>query len=83
MPAADPTEDRQAISALRGGSETILLVEDEQSLRVLTRNVLTQLGYRVLESIPYPVGTDVSITLVKDLSIAAKASRGTCAPPSG
>lgn len=35
---------------LRGGDETILLVEDEQSLRVLVRNVLTRLGYRVLEA---------------------------------
>ena len=34
----------------RGGNETILLVEDEQSLRVLVRNVLTRLGYRVLEA---------------------------------
>jgi len=35
---------------LAGGNETILLVEDEQSLRVLVRNVLTRLGYRVLEA---------------------------------
>ena len=34
----------------KGGNETILLVEDEQSLRVLVRNVLTRLGYRVLEA---------------------------------
>ncbi len=34
----------------KGGDETILLVEDEQSLRVLVRNVLTRLGYRVLEA---------------------------------
>ena len=34
----------------KGGSETILLVEDEASLRVLVRNVLTRLGYRVLEA---------------------------------
>ena len=35
---------------LKGGNETILLVEDEQSLRVLVRNVLTRLGYHVLEA---------------------------------
>lgn len=35
---------------LPGGTETILLVEDEESLRVLVRNVLTRLGYRVLEA---------------------------------
>jgi len=33
-----------------GGSETILLVEDEDMLRTLTRNVLELLGYRVLEA---------------------------------
>lgn len=32
------------------GSETILLVEDENAVRVLTRTILTQLGYRVLEA---------------------------------
>lgn len=35
---------------LEGGNETILLVEDEQSLRMLVRNVLTRLGYRVVEA---------------------------------
>lgn len=33
---------------VRGGNETILLVEDEASLRVLIQKVLTRLGYRVL-----------------------------------
>ena len=28
-----------------------------------------KLGYRVLESDPYPVGTDVSITLGKDVGV--------------
>jgi PAS domain S-box-containing protein len=59
MVAADPEEDRQTISALRGGSETILLVEDEQSLRVLTRDVLTRLGYRVLEATTGVTALDV------------------------
>jgi two-component system cell cycle sensor histidine kinase/response regulator CckA len=36
-------------SALRG-TETILLVEDEADLRVLTRNVLELCGYKVLEA---------------------------------
>jgi two-component system cell cycle sensor histidine kinase/response regulator CckA len=48
--SADREEAQQIAVALRGGNETILLVEDEQSLRVLTRNVLTDLGYRVLEA---------------------------------
>jgi two-component system cell cycle sensor histidine kinase/response regulator CckA len=42
--------DQPEAGNLQGGSETILLVEDEQSLRVLVRNVLTRLGYRVVEA---------------------------------
>jgi len=34
----------------RGGWETILLVEDEQTLRELTRNCLESAGYRVLDA---------------------------------
>ena len=37
-------------SKLRGGTETILLAEDEPALRALVRSVLTRLGYRVLEA---------------------------------
>ena len=32
-----------------GGSETILLVEDDDSVRTLTRQVLKRCGYEVLE----------------------------------
>lgn len=35
---------------LRGGTETILVAEDEPALRALVRSVLTRLGYRVLEA---------------------------------
>jgi len=35
---------------IRGGSETILVVEDEVPLRQLVRNVLQRYGYRVLEA---------------------------------
>lgn len=48
--ATEHAVDANTGSELRGGNETILLVEDEQSLRVLVRNVLTRLGYRVLEA---------------------------------
>ena len=39
-----------AAGAARGGSETILLVEDEASLRASMSQALSELGYRVLES---------------------------------
>ena len=45
-PAARP-QDAQAIP---GGRETVLVVEDERSLRSLVRNVLVQGGYTVLEA---------------------------------
>jgi PAS domain S-box-containing protein len=35
---------------LKRGSETILLVEDEPSVRVLTRTILERQGYRVIEA---------------------------------
>jgi CheY-like chemotaxis protein len=38
------------LASLRGGSETILLVEDEYSVRTAMRIALSRLGYRVLEA---------------------------------
>ncbi|OGW40734.1 MAG: hypothetical protein A2010_16140 [Nitrospirae bacterium GWD2_57_9] len=35
----------------RGGSETILVAEDDASLRQLVQSVLTQFGYRVIEAV--------------------------------
>ncbi|MBI4324898.1 MAG: response regulator [Chloroflexi bacterium] len=37
-------------ASLRGGHETILLVEDEPDLRDISRLLLEELGYRVLEA---------------------------------
>ncbi len=39
-----------ARTAPRGGSETILLAEDEPTVRMLTRMILERRGYRVLEA---------------------------------
>jgi two-component system, cell cycle sensor histidine kinase and response regulator CckA len=38
------------VSAARGGSETLLLLEDEPGIRSMTRVYLETLGYRVLEA---------------------------------
>ena len=35
---------------MRGGNETILLAEDDLSLRVSIRKALSQLGYRIIEA---------------------------------
>jgi CheY-like chemotaxis protein len=57
--SAAAADEHQATGNLPGGKETILLVEDEQSLRVLVRNVLTRLGYRVLEATTGNTAIDV------------------------
>lgn len=39
-----------ALKDMRGGAETILLAEDDPSLRVAIRTALSQLGYQILEA---------------------------------
>jgi PAS domain S-box-containing protein len=54
LPRLNLTVDTKFIrfspASLRGGDETILLVEDEPSLRASVRTALSRLGYRVLEA---------------------------------
>ena len=47
---ADPKIAGAAPSAARGGNETILLVEDDASVRLTIQKALLHLGYRVLEA---------------------------------
>jgi signal transduction histidine kinase/ActR/RegA family two-component response regulator len=52
-PAEEESEEADwdfAAGGARGGSETVLLVEDEPPLRVLARRCLERAGYRVLEA---------------------------------
>jgi CheY-like chemotaxis protein len=46
--ASAPQAEDQPDGAMVGGSETLLLVEDEGVVRSLVRQMLTDLGYRVL-----------------------------------
>ncbi len=53
LPQVEDAAEKQAVpapDAAGGGSETILLVEDEESVRQLVRDTLTAKGYRVLEA---------------------------------
>jgi PAS domain S-box-containing protein len=48
--AVEVEKDNSLPSASLNGQETILLVEDEDALLILTRNVLRSMGYTVLEA---------------------------------
>ena len=48
--AGEKSNNRTEVGQLPGGSETILYVEDEISVRSLTAHVLRRLGYTVLEA---------------------------------
>jgi signal transduction histidine kinase/ActR/RegA family two-component response regulator len=47
---AGPKSSQPALTAMRGGSETILLAEDDPAVRASVRKAVSQLGYRVLEA---------------------------------
>ncbi len=42
------TADNKAVMKLRGGAETVLIVEDEESILNLSKEMLEMLGYKVL-----------------------------------
>jgi len=42
--------EQPGFAAMRGGQETILLVEDDPALRDAARKALSQLGYRIIEA---------------------------------
>ncbi len=48
--SVDPESEDQLFAEAFGGSETILIVEDDDSVRKLARNSLKKNGYRVLEA---------------------------------
>lgn len=46
----EPGSEPETRSKPRGGTETILLVEDESFVRAMTRNLLERFGYRIVEA---------------------------------
>jgi CheY-like chemotaxis protein len=53
LPRVDASTERDVVQAPRaaaGGSETVLLVEDEESVRQLVRETLQAKGYKVVEA---------------------------------
>jgi signal transduction histidine kinase/DNA-binding response OmpR family regulator len=48
--SAAPKKSSPALSAVRGGTETILLVEDDPSLRASVRIALSRRGYHIVEA---------------------------------
>ena len=54
-----PRTEKVHRSDIRGGTETILVVEDEKSVRALAAGILSQYGYRVLEASSGTEGLEV------------------------
>jgi PAS domain S-box-containing protein len=61
--AAPCLDDEQGdFAAVRGGTETVLIVEDEDSVRALTHTILSRLGYKVTNA----TGPAEAIALARD-----------------
>jgi PAS domain S-box-containing protein len=57
--AREAGSDRTPEKAISGGSETILMVEDEASVRTVSRRVLESRGYHILEASSGPEALEV------------------------
>jgi len=54
----EPEGASEAEEALPGGSETILLVEDDQTMRLAAQQLLSKVGYRVVTAVDGQNGLD-------------------------
>lgn len=73
--AGAPTQQKPAISLPRGDGETVLVIEDDDSVRMLVVDVLKELGYRVIETVdgnqalPVIEGSERIDLLVSDVGL--------------
>jgi CheY-like chemotaxis protein len=67
--AATPDLATESVEAIRGGTETILLVEDEPQVRAVARRVLERAGYQVLEAANGAEAIEVSRALPGDIHL--------------
>lgn len=59
FPAAQPAPHGAQDPGMRGGGETILIVEDEDDVRALSADFLSDLGYTVLDAPHGPAALDI------------------------
>jgi len=72
LPLADAVEavdQGKILQPVRGGTETILVVEDEPALRQVVSQILRHFGYRVLEAADGDEGTDIFRTHASEISL--------------
>ncbi len=67
--AAALIEAKAIAALLTHGNETILLVEDEQIVRSLVRNVLTKNGYHILEAVTGAAALEIWKDHVQDIDL--------------
>jgi two-component system, cell cycle sensor histidine kinase and response regulator CckA len=73
FPTVDGPADAKVIASqgvARGGSETILLAEDNESVRHLTEQMLTSFGYKVLIACDGEEAIDIFLRHQKDIAMA-------------
>jgi PAS domain S-box-containing protein len=72
LPAIDVEEKRSKMSKskMHNGNGTILLIEDEEIVRDVSREILEKMGYRVLEAENGKRAIDIARTFYEDIDLA-------------
>ncbi len=65
----DADQQQRALSSIVGGSETILVVEDDEILRDIIAGILTEFGYTVLTADRASAATEIFDTHTKEIDL--------------